>query len=415
MRQLEERAIAAGLDFSYHVWRDGSGEPWIVIALPSGRKKFEVRVRSNDADEFAQHSFERWTVIDGYCAILDRERQELVASLETPGAYRVLRDLSGVTDPSPIDVHNPPSYELRLTNPDGSRTIELSTGSRNQAHIAFGSNMISNPAIRITNVTTNRHDEAKNLLLNLSTALFFELAVSHDVGLRLAPTMDFDTLDAKYDGLDDRDGKSQARPRYPASQYPMAPLNLYLKARTYRIGTNAPLSEYLSYYQVIEYFLPMYSRRETVQRVKHALKDPRLDIHDDASAARIVAIVESTKNCASEREQLSTAIAHCCTNEDLASFIDTTDLRRSTLASKKGPVRAPVLQLEQGKPLTSQVAERIYHIRCRIVHAKDSYPGIDTPSLLPFDPEAQHLYPDLALVRYVAERALISAATPMKS
>lgn len=54
--------------------------------------------------------------------------------------------------------------------------------------------------------------------------------------------------------------------------------------------------------------------------------------------------------------------------------------------------------------LRTSAAERIYDIRCRIVHAKAEF---DTAGpLLPTDPAAQHLGHDIDLVRYLAGEAL---------
>jgi hypothetical protein len=48
--------------------------------------------------------------------------------------------------------------------------------------------------------------------------------------------------------------------------------------------------------------------------------------------------------------------------------------------------------------------ERIYDIRCRIVHAKAEFDA-EGP-LLPTDPEAQYLGHDIDLIRYLAGKAL---------
>jgi hypothetical protein len=61
--------------------------------------------------------------------------------------------------------------------------------------------------------------------------------------------------------------------------------------------------------------------------------------------------------------------------------------------------------------LVSRAAERIYEIRCKIVHTKDdrnTEPGV----LLPFSREADQLGPEIDLVEFVARRVLAAAGRP---
>ncbi|MFI1994878.1 hypothetical protein [Actinoplanes sp. NPDC020271] len=60
--------------------------------------------------------------------------------------------------------------------------------------------------------------------------------------------------------------------------------------------------------------------------------------------------------------------------------------------------------------LVHQIADRIYSLRCRIVHSKDSH--ADTEPLHPFGPEAKRLRHDLHLIRFVAQHVLIAASKP---
>jgi hypothetical protein len=58
--------------------------------------------------------------------------------------------------------------------------------------------------------------------------------------------------------------------------------------------------------------------------------------------------------------------------------------------------------------LTRQIAERIYDLRCRIVHSKESH--TDAEPLHPFGPEAKRLRHDMNLIRFVAHHVLASSS-----
>ncbi len=64
--------------------------------------------------------------------------------------------------------------------------------------------------------------------------------------------------------------------------------------------------------------------------------------------------------------------------------------------------------------LLEAIAGRIYDIRCKIVHTKESGPGDDFGLLLPFSSEAENLGHDTALLQMIARSALISGSRPLQ-
>jgi hypothetical protein len=80
--------------------------------------------------------------------------------------------------------------------------------------------------------------------------------------------------------------------------------------------------------------------------------------------------------------------------------------------TKQGPIKGITenINLENKQtPLAHQVAERVYRIRNRIVHAKDDPKYQNTPALLPQSDEAEALWPDIDLVRLLACEVILSA------
>jgi hypothetical protein len=57
--------------------------------------------------------------------------------------------------------------------------------------------------------------------------------------------------------------------------------------------------------------------------------------------------------------------------------------------------------------ICSQVADRIYDIRCKIVHTKGDEKDGDIELLLPYSKEAEKLGHDIDLVRFVAQKVLV--------
>jgi len=92
------------------------------------------------------------------------------------------------------------------------------------------------------------------------------------------------------------------------------------------------------------------------------------------------------------------------------AFMDENEsMREALLAKNRISGVAPLTPLDKNNKLTNQVANRIYDIRCRIVHAKeDGGPSGNPEVLLPFSAEADLLDPDVMLVRYVAQKVIIA-------
>jgi hypothetical protein len=187
---------------------------------------------------------------------------------------------------------------------------------------------------------------------------------------------------------------------------------LYLYARN--VASQMPLLEYLAYYQVIEHYMPAFTRSETITRLRNMLKDPRFDYADDAAVGRLINIVLPTgRNTISEREQVAATVAACTDDETLASFLRSRPAAADALLDKKRITGVRQIDPRDANiGLGRQVAERIYDLRCRIVHSKEGFrTGTDVP-LRPFGPESKRLRHDLSLIRFIAQHVLIATSTP---
>ncbi len=116
-----------------------------------------------------------------------------------------------------------------------------------------------------------------------------------------------------------------------------------------------------------------------------------------------------------ERDMLETTIKECVSQLELRRFVTDNDERyhffaSPTLSKKVSKKELPMLDARLD--MRRSAAERIYDIRCRIVHAKAEFDA-EGP-LLPTDPEAQYLGPDIDLVRYLAGKALRKSRRPLR-
>jgi len=263
----------------------------------------------------------------------------------------------------------------------------------------------TNVALRVSPVPLKlTAEDALALMQEIANAVFFELDLKRDVSFVLAP----------YVPVDPQPGSMEVGLTGFATSldqaYPTEPLSLYWYARS---AHEMPLLQFLAYYQVLEYYFPLYMRSEQIGRLKRALLNPLFDKRSDADLASLIDLASGSKGLQfKEDEQLVATIEHCVESDRLLEVVSSGESRLVGNKNISG-----VRKVNPGDPNASiirQVADRIYGIRCRIAHAKEGGGGRYAGPLLPFSAESRLLGPDIAVVRMLAQHAIIADSKQLK-
>jgi hypothetical protein len=100
--------------------------------------------------------------------------------------------------------------------------------------------------------------------------------------------------------------------------------------------------------------------------------------------------------------------------EGLREYFAAIPEREEYFSGRQSLKDLPAIQLRDRKnDLHSQVSNRIYDLRCRIVHSKEDGGGESVDLLLPFSREVATIWPDIELLRFLAREALICGAREM--
>lgn len=191
--------------------------------------------------------------------------------------------------------------------------------------------------------------------------------------------------------------------------YDVEALALYWNA-TSLIGM--PLGQYLAFYQTIEFYYTVYSYRDAQLRIKNLLKKPNFDVSKDKDLSKILNIVKFNNNSnsfGSELEQLKATLKYCIDIEDFKEFIEQESFVKETFTNKNVKKLAKNeihIQYDDTDVLFSEIAKRIYEIRCRIVHTKGIQDNVET--LHPLSNEVRFINCDLKLIEFVARQILIA-------
>lgn len=407
--ELQERCKTAGISFEEMEGLE-EGDVAAKIALPAGREKRWVHCwEHGDYQDLLAIDFERYTFLSGYDAVCKYAEGTIEALLRPLGGPSSPRSMYAKLFGVPVNEYNDRWSSAKITvsspNSDPKTTLTLAPVSPAARTLAgrYGQTAVS---LTMHRDGIKQHDQAVALLRSLSDALFFQIDMLFDLPLSLS-----------------RDRQARRRPRptrksdadltltYPKFEFDPAPASLYWYARS---AVNMPLLQFLAFYQVIEFYYPTYSQAEARRRLRSILKDPTFRGDRDSDLGRVLSAIQFNRSGAvgDERSQLKATLTECVDPEALRSFIIEDTARAEFLSSKaKGLTDHKLPVASPGADLRADVAERIYEIRCKIVHTKTDARYGELELLLPFSKEAEQLHFDIELVQYLAQQVLVSAST----
>lgn len=384
----------------------------IRVGMPCGRdRRWIYCLGYGDYERLLSVPFEKFVFLQGLDAVCNYSAGTVEAGVRALGVpsnrllySRVFKvqaaDLSEADQVPRLELP-PPSPDIKTSLVLGPPSAELSTLIRGQR---------PRLSLLINSEGITQHDQALELVRRASDALFFQIDLLHEIPL---------TLVRERRPPARRRRSARAEPSadisFPAYEYDSAPVSLYWYARS---AIGMPLLQYLAFYQVIEYYFPTYSQADARRKLKAILKDPGFRGERDADLGRLLSAIYVSRSGAfgDERSQLRATLLECTDAEALRQFITSDPTRSEFLSSKsKGLCEQKIPVANTAADLRADVAERIYEIRCKIVHTKTDAKNSEFQLLLPFSKEAEQLAHDIELVQFVAQQVLIAASTPFRA
>lgn len=402
--ELDARCKEASIKLEVHEFLD---EKSVRVYLPAGRQTSELTLFGlQRIHAFLSIPFEKYVLLGDYAAICSYKEGHIEAALTSVGVMPIvsaLREMSGIRPGSVQATDDWPP--LQVQNPIGSEKIILGPGSLTLG--ILNGMPRTRPSLRIEGIKVSRHDDALELLERLANSFFFQLDLLKNVPVNLLRRR------RALRTFSRRSSRAPQQPEFPKSDYDRDPISLYWYARSAR---GMPLLQFLAYYQTIEYYFPTYSQAEARRKVRNILKSPAFRPERDADVARIlVAAHGSRSGFGDERSQLRATINECLEPATLRAFLTEFEERAEFFASKTDRLTDQKIAVRNPEAdLRNDVADRIYDIRCKIVHTKSGGREGDVELLIPFSKEAELLYADIELIQFVAREVLISASSPLR-
>src|ERR1017187_5424888 len=403
LKELHDRCLTANISYEEEV--DGPLHH-VTIHLQAGRVKRPLFISElTEVEELLSCPFEKVVFLSDYDAFCSYEEGWIDASVTglgtTPLTGLLRRRLFGIMPSENFDP-SAHSIELESVHPSSIKAHLLLAGHRLSKVVGR-----PGPSLQLKGLSISSHDQAIDLLETVSDGLFFEIDTRFNLALGIRkfrrPT------NRPFLKSDDLGRKALQIPQW---RYDKQPMSLYWYGRS---ATSMPLLQFLAYYQAIEFYFPIYSQNEAIKQVRSLLKSPSFSIHDDSDISRLLTAIQLSRagGFGDERSQLRATIQSCVDAQDLRSFL-TSDERTSEFYSSQShwkevsKEKVPINKADAD--LRISVADRIYDIRCKIVHSKADGGPTKAELLLPFSKEAELLSFDIELSRYVARSVLVASS-----
>lgn len=375
-------------------------EKFLVIHMPNGRETRNIYCASESKiKSLIDINFEKYSFIGDYEAIFNREGGYIEAvirpSIRYPTSALVRRILGK-------SVKKIPESIIKVEDKD-EKNIEIGNASSAAQVICSSPRGLT---LKITNIPITTHSEALEVLEKISNSFLFQLDLKTNIPVSLSRS---------------RRGRRPARStsnnenpdfQFPKYEFDKAPISLYWYARG---AIGMPLLQFLAYYQVIEYYFPVYSQEEARKRVRATLKDPSFRVDKDVDISKLLSAASAnSRGFGDERTQLRATINSCVDIVEIRDFFTQSDQFTSFFNNKqKGLTDFKIPLSAKDQDLRPATADLIYDIRCKIVHTKADTNLGEVDLLLPFSKEAELLYMDIELMHFIAKKVLISASVPL--
>lgn len=391
---IKVRCEKAGIKYTDNSTREAS-EIDVCIHFPAGRDTKDILLYDfDDVKTFQETKFENYKLVGNYAAIVSYELDVIEAVISMPGSSlgssRMVRRHLGM-------IRLDSGYQEVVLNSDspGNPIIKIKDTSIEARTIAQSDSL--RLSIEITNAKVQNNQQAIDILKKYSDSLFFSIDIQKNLFLSLLRRQS----KRKYA----RPQKNEVTLEFPRNFYENASIDLFWYARS---ATRMPLLQFLAYYQSIEFHYPVFYNADVGRKVKSILKHPSFRVDSEADIARIVSIIKSNgKGFATEKEQLKATLKECIDNDDIENFIKADEERVKHFLNTSKGISKFSINIQNRAELYNQVADRIYDIRCKIVHTKGEEGNEELDLLLPYSKEADNLQEDIELIRLLAQKVII--------
>lgn len=405
---------------------DGSSYRYILFNFPVARSYDEIRVyEADDIERLYKSNIMKYRGISNYEAIWSSELKCIECQIQNPNSYLPHRFLlkniaryfennieysDGQESNEPVNCLLYSSDSFKVSIGYSSQEFALLAGYKEGRRIAIDLERNRyRVTLKVENITVKTEEDARNKLEKISNALFYQIDVFYNFALSLAPR--------KISRDESLRRSSQQRDKSTMEtqdikfdyEYDKIPMSLYWFAQS---NSSSPMFMYFALYQVLEFYYPIYATISIKTKIQNLIKDPLFNVNRDSDVVRLLSIISSNKSSpvGDEKEQLRTTLKNIISGEEIIEFISGQEYLLDYYKSKDAQkLSDKKLRFSDNFGIMDDLTERIYDIRCRIVHNKAS----ETDNkILPMTKEIEFLRFEVEVLKFAARKVIIANSRP---
>ena len=398
--KLVERCEKGGIEYE---WGPGlKGRHALLISIEKGGGKRGIYVFGVDgAKALLDSGFEKYAFVEGYAEAICCCGEGYAEAIVWPIGPRaskavILGRLTGATtykDFGEIMRKMKRGVDVRMVLAEsGGKGVKVSIGKASKDLLAMvrfleGEGALS---VRVEGLEIGNREKVSELLGRVVNSTFFELRRKRGIELFIRKEHGLEAL--TWGSNPWVGGEKESDLEFPKLEYDKEAIELYWHA----VGAyKMPLLQYLGYYQVLESYFVKYS---TLNTKGEGVGDGK-DIAEIGTSAS-----KNTGLRGGEKDLLCSTIQGCISKEELISKLSNPLLNIYFEKLYKKVSRFKVSEDNEDIDIREQLAERIYDIRCKIVHTKE---GDRRGRISPFTEEEELLELfDLPMIAGLADNAL---------
>lgn len=403
--------------------KDYEGKPYryLDIQFPVARNTENIIIHEDDdLDTISHCGFVKYRGISDYEAIWSQELSCIECEVQDTQSYGlgryITRNLASYFETIQESTDEPDRNEpieciifsndiLKVSVGNCSKEFAFLSAYREGRHIDIRQSKGSfRTTLKITNIAINTEENARILLEKISNALFFQINILYNLSITLSPRR-IPRTEKIIRRRRLRNPTSENRALKLDYEYEKTPMSLYWFAQN---NIESPIFAFFAFYQVLEYYFPIYSQLEAKNKIKNLFKDPRFSIESDADMLRLLNVItaKNLDGIGDEREQLNNVLKNIVTGDEIIEYINSrgflVDYYNNKTSNKLSGEKLP---LNDVTGIVPKLSARIYDIRCRIVHNKASEIH---KKILPVTKEEDYLRNEISVLKFLAEKAIIT-------
>lgn len=178
------------------------------------------------------------------------------------------------------------------------------------------------------------------------------------------------------------------------------------------LSADNPLLEYLSFYQILEYFYGIVVREDLMNDVKNKISHPKFSHRNNESILQLIDIVRKGKfeeqralihvlKRYLKLDELKNDLLNYCENENYYEYYINNKVNFANAGSIKGNKNEIMMDL---------LSNRIYDVRNALIHSKEG----EKSKYTPFSENESELKKEIPLIRLVAEQIIINSSKDLE-